>query len=252
MLGKLNLPVPRLIPDRLADVLRQAIIGGKLRPGDRINESEIADAYGISRTPIREALRMLTQEGLVVVRPGRGAFVRVLRPEDVLEVYAIKSMTEGYAARLATQRMTGQELDTLGRYFRRMEDEAEQPSGARYLEASRRFHNYIISGSGNAMLVEIHGGIDRKIHWLRALSLSRPGRIPVALADHRAILDAMRRRDADAAERLTREHVERAGHELAPALAEVIGERGGLTVLRPGRRSPRGGTGAAGGPRPER
>ncbi|HEX7124988.1 MAG TPA: GntR family transcriptional regulator [Thermodesulfobacteriota bacterium] len=250
MFGKLNLPVPRLMPDRLADVLRQAIVGGKLRPGDRINESEIADAYHISRTPIREALRMLGQEGLVVVRPGRGAFVRVLTAEDVLEAYAVKSMTEGYAARLATQRMTDAELDTLGRYFQRMEAEAGHPSGARYLEASRRFHNAIISASGNAALVEIHRGIDQKIHWLRALSLSRPGRIPVSLADHRAILDAMRRRDADEAERLTREHVERAGRELAPALAEVVAERGGLAVLRPRRRPAR--AGAAAGSRSER
>lgn len=239
MFGKLNLQVPQPIPDRLADVLRQAIIGGKLRPGDRINESEIADAYQISRTPIREALRMLQQEGLVVVRPRRGAFVRVLTPEEVLEVYLVKSMTEGLAARLATLRMSEAEIETLTRHLARMKQEAGHPTGARYLEASRLFHNFIIVASGNATLIDIHRGLDRKIHWLRALSLARPGRVPASLADHRAILDAMRRRDAEGAERLTRDHVERAGRELAPALAHTIADRGGLAVVRRGRRPAR-------------
>lgn len=224
MIRGLDLAAPRPMPDRIAEAIRQAIVGGELLPGQRINESELAAAHAISRTPIREALRMLQQEGLVVVKPRRGAFVKPLGPEEALEVYAVKSMTEGFAARLATQRMSDQDLERLAGYFARMEREADQPTGQRYLEASRVFHDFIMEAARNGTLLEIYRGLERKIHWLRGLSLSRPDRIPASLAEHRAILDAMRRREAELAERLTRDHVERAGAELAPFLETLLAE----------------------------
>ncbi len=224
MFQGLDIAAPQPMADRIAEALRQAIVTGRLRAGVRINESAIATTYRISRSPIREALRMLQQEGLVTMQPRRGAFVTLLTSQDVLEVYGVKAMIEGYATRLATGRMSDGDLETLAGYVRRMEEEATRPESGPYIESTRLFHDFIVTASGNRTLASIYHGLDRKIHWLRTVSLSRPGRIPVSLADHRAILDAMRRRDADLAERLARAHIEQAGSELVPFLERLLRE----------------------------
>ncbi len=227
--GEAPLAVLESIPDRVAERLREAILAGRLRPGMRVNESEIADAYQISRTPIREALRALQQEGLVVVRPRRGAFVRTLTPEETIEVYAVKGMAEGFAAHLAAQRMTGEALGRLGEHLRRLERAAEQRARTRYVEVVRTLHVEIVEGSGNATLVDLYHTLDRRIHWLRSLSIARPGRLDVSLEYNRTIVEALRRRDADGVERLVRTHQARTGQEMA----EYLRQLGGFAAREP-------------------
>lgn len=216
-------PAPPLA-EKVAEVLREAIIAGALEPGSRVNESEIASRYRISRSPVREALRLLQQEGLVAMEPRRGAFVKRLTPHEVVEVYDVKSMLEGHATGLATRRMSEADLGRLVACVARMEREVAAGEMTAYVESTREFHEIIVHGCGNATLASIYQGLERKIHWLRTLSLSRPGRVEVSLADHRAILDAMRRRDAAEAERIARTHIEQASHDLLPRLERMLGD----------------------------
>jgi DNA-binding GntR family transcriptional regulator len=230
--------------NRIADALRQAVVEGDLRPGSRINESELAAAYQMSRGPIREALRMLQQEGLVVLRPRRGAFVKVLTPKEARDIYVAKSLIYGHAVRVATEQSRPADLDTLSGYLARMEREAARSKLARYLEASEAFQSTIMTATGNDVLVGIYRGLDRYVHLVRSVTLSQPGRLDVSLAYHRALLEAIRRRDAEAAERLVREHLQRTGVELAATLERMGAEsrlalgsaRAGNGGRRPARR----------------
>lgn len=227
-------PAPPLA-DRIAEALRDAIIAGTLEPGSRVNESEIAARYRISRSPVREALRLLQQEGLVAMEPRRGAFVKRLTPQEVVDVYDVKSVLEGRATGLATRRMTESEIDSLAACVARMEREVAAGDMTAYVDSTRQFHEIIVRGAGNATLASIYQGLERKIHWLRTLSLSRPGRVEVSLADHRAILDAMRQRDARRAEALAHAHIEQAGQDLLPRLERMVGDarRLALDVTNP-------------------
>ncbi len=216
-------PAPPMA-DRIAEALRDAIIAGTLEPGSRVNESEIAARYRISRSPVREALRLLQQEGLVAMEPRRGAFVKRLTPQEVVDVYDVKSMLEGRATALATRRMAAADLERLAACVARMEREVAAGDMTAYAESTRQFHEVIVRGSGNATLASIYQGLERKIHWLRTLSLSRPGRVEVSLADHRAILDAMRRRDAAHAEAIAHAHIEQASQDLLPRLERMAGD----------------------------
>lgn len=224
-------PAPPMA-DRIADAIREAIIAGALGPGSRVNESEIAARYGISRSPVREALRLLQQEGLVAMEPRRGAFVKRLTPQEIVDVYDVKSMLEGHATRLATGRMREEHLERLAALVARMEQELAGGDMAAYVESTREFHEMIVRGCGNATLTAIYQGLERKIHWLRTLSLSRPGRVEVSLADHRAILAAMRRRDAAEAERIARAHIEQNAVELPAWLERLAGDARRLVVER--------------------
>ncbi len=216
-------PAPPMA-ERIAEALRQAIIAGTLEPGSRVNESEIAARYRISRSPVREALRLLQQEGLVAMEPRRGAFVKRLTPQEVVDVYDVKSMLEGHATGLATRRMGERDLERLAACVARMEREVAASDMTAYVQSTREFHEIIVHGCGNATLASIYQGLERKIHWLRTLSLSWPGRVDVSLADHRAILDAMQRRDAALAERIARAHIEQASQDLLSRLERLAGE----------------------------
>lgn len=221
MLDDLDLTPPLPMAERIAEALRRAISTGGLAPGSRINESELASAHRISRSPIREALRILQQEGLVAMEPRRGAFVRRLAAAEILEVYGVKAMLEGYATGLATRRLDTIELDRLGALVRRMEAEAAAEDARAYVETTREFHERIVRASANATLCAIYHSLDRKIHALRRMSLAQPGRMAASLVDHRAILAAMRAGDAAGAERLARTHIEAAAAALLPRLAEL-------------------------------
>jgi DNA-binding GntR family transcriptional regulator len=217
-----DLTPPLPLPDQIAAALRRLIITGRLAPGSRINESELASTYHISRSPIREALRILQQEGLVVMEPRRGAFVRRLTEVEVAEVYDVKAMLEGHATALAARRIDTPGLDALSACVERMGHDATRPDPAGYIERTREFHDLIVRASANRTLAGLYHALDQQIHWLRSLSLSRPGRIAQSLADHRAILDAIANRDEPRAERLAREHIGRAAADLVPTLARLL------------------------------
>ena len=206
--------------DEVILAIRTGIVRGSLPPGRRLSEPELARQLGVSRTPVREAIRVLEREGLLRRVPGRGVSVVEISLDDVEEIYTIKSVLEGVAVRLACQRATDRDLERLYRYIREMEALADGPDIGAYAGVSREFHAALIRAARSPRLSEIYRIVDTPVQRLRVYSLSQPGRPPDSVREHRAILDAIARRDPDEAESLIRSHVGGAGTTLAKVFHE--------------------------------
>jgi len=217
----------RLVPrprttyaDKVISTLRTAILRGTLPAGRRLREPELARELGVSRTPVREALRALEQEGLLQRMPGRGIVVVEITAEDVEEIYTMKAVLEGMAVRLACQRASEKELARLHRFIDDMQVLAERDEIGPYAAMSREFHAALIRAARSRRLAEIYRLVDMPIQRLRVFALSQPGRPRDSVREHRAILEAIARRDAETAEALIRTHVGGAGTMVTRALHE--------------------------------
>jgi DNA-binding GntR family transcriptional regulator len=176
----------------LYDRLLEEVLQGNLKPGELLVESTLGVKYGVSRTPVREALRMLEQDG-VLERVNRGIRVRQTSADEVLELYDVRAILEGIAARDAAERRTETDLAALDRMFRTMEN-ASDASAAERANINRTLSD----------LLERLG-----VHLRRypATTYERPGRWETAIEEHRAILEAIRSKDAAAARSLSEEHM---------------------------------------------
>lgn len=206
---------------QLASRLREAIYSGRLRPGERLLQEKLAADLGVTRTPLREALRRLEGEGLITLSGNQGVQVVRMEPGDVLDMYDVRELLDGLAARLAALRRTQQELDALASTADEMESFIAPWQPGRWLEANSRFHSLLYAAARNRSL-------DRSVPMVRLSaqafypSVSQtPSRARTATREHRQILEALAQRDAPLAERLARAHVRR----VRSALAEQIGER---------------------------
>ncbi len=212
---------PLLVREATYEKLKQALVEGGLNPGERLSEPELAERLGVSRTPVREALVRLAQEGLVELLPGRGAWVRELTPEEVHEVYEVRAALEAEAARLAALRAGAHELAALAEAeaaLRRLppEDRAGQT------RADARFHATLVALSKNRELERLFHQLDAKLALARRFSRDE-NQSPKTLAEHRAIVEAIRAGDADAAARAARAHIERFKDLVAGRLAGARG-----------------------------
>ncbi len=185
-------------------LILEAIDGGIYRPGDRLVESELAERFGVSRTPIREALQRLETQSLLV-RDGRSLIVASLDHNQMAELYAVRTELEGLAARLAARHATAEEIQVL----REMVDEDralldDPPALAR---ANRRFHRMIQLASHNRYLVQQLDLVHRSMALMATTSLAVAGRGEVALGEHAAIVEAIARRDEEAADKALRDHI---------------------------------------------
>lgn len=202
------------IREKILENIRDAIISGSLKAGCRVSEPELAERYGISRTPIREAFRQLESEGYLTVIPRRGAVVRELSPKDVDEFYAIKSILEGYAARKACENISGKDLDRLQAINDKLADLARQNDVKHFFRTHNSFHDLFIKAADNEKLRDLINGLVTKFQRLRLTSLSLPGRMVISVQEHEKIIDAFRRKDADTAEDLVRKNAEYGGRVL--------------------------------------
>jgi DNA-binding GntR family transcriptional regulator len=197
----------RTLWQRVHDHLRDDIISGALSPGTELHEVALASSFGVSRGPIREALGRLATEGLVTIRPRRGAVVRALSSEEFIEAYQVREALEMMAVRLAVPKLTDGDLDAMERLVDEMARRADDGDVPAFFEANAEFHQRFFAASGNAMLAglyrQIRGQIDR--HRLRSLELR--GELSRSVAEHREILSAARARDVDRAVTLASEHI---------------------------------------------
>lgn len=200
--------------EKILENIRDAIISGSLKAGSRVSEPELAERYGISRTPIREALRQLESEGYLTVIPRRGAVVSEFSQKDVEDFYAIKSILEGYAARQACSRLTDRELDKLQANNKRLNDLAEQNDIKTFFKVHNDFHEMFIKAADNERLRELITSVVTRFQRLRFMSLSLPGRMKISAQEHEKIIEAFRRRDAETAETLVRKNAEYGGRVL--------------------------------------
>lgn len=198
----------RSMAEQIATALRQAIADGKLRPGARLLEVQIAREMGTSRAPLREALIQLEREGLVVRQPNRGTFVADLTEDLVREVASLRGVLEGFAASLAVKRLDREDFGRLEAILKEMLTVARRGDFPRMVEWDYQFHEYIMRASGHRLLYETWVGMDRKIRvYLSATNLMYTD-MKAVVQGHLSILQALRRRDPQRAARVMAEHMD--------------------------------------------
>ena len=188
--------------------LRDAIWDGRFAPGERIPEEEIARALGVSRTPVREALRRLQERGMLAVGAGRSLVVAELSKQQVLELYAMREILEGSAARFAAQHANETEIDILHRLLGELDKHRDDPR--MLVSLNRRFHRAICEAAHNRYLIATLDGMHDALALLHSNTFRLPNRRSETDAEHRRIVRAIERRDADAAEKAARDHVRQA------------------------------------------
>lgn len=193
--------------------LRDAILQGVLPAGQPLGEIQLADVFGRSRTPVREAILKLESEGLAERFPRRGLVVAQITREETLELYAVREMLDGLSARLAALGILPTELDRLVWLNDRLRAAVENGDRNAMVQLNLEFHEAISHASRNLLLQDFLRRIHERQTWARRLeetTMSFPGRGLEAVAEHEALIDAIRARDPETAERIAREHTNRA------------------------------------------
>lgn len=197
----------RSLVDIALERLRNEILSGRLAPGDKIPQEQVAMQLGISRVPVREALSRLEAEGVVTLRPHVGFVVTKLTLEELEEMYATREIIEGQAIKLATERISDEEVARLEATVVDLRQAAEAGDLARWLSLDREFHLQSYNPCGLRQLLRVISEFWNATQGYRRAYATLTGSIDVATAAHSQILQAVRRRDACEAERLVREHI---------------------------------------------
>lgn len=177
---------------------------GQYRPGDRIRAEDLAQAFSVSRTPVREALSRLQERGLLEMTPS-GLAVSQLSRQRVIELYAIRELLEGAAARLAAQHASPSDIYSMRHYAGEFEKAGDDPARAAHL--NRVLHTQIYDAAHNRYLLEMLNNLHDTLMIVVGTTFEVEGRHAQAIVEHREILDAIERRDLDLADRLAREHI---------------------------------------------
>jgi len=202
------LPAPslsrRALYEDVAERLRAQIFARELEPGAWIDEMKLAGAYGISRTPLREALKVLAVEGLVTMKPRRGAYVAEMSRDDVAQIYHLLALLESDAAGEVARRASEAQLAHLRRLHERLEKLARQRDA--FFAANEQFHMALLEAAGNRWRTQIVADLRKVMKLNRHHSLFKQGRLAESLAEHRALMAALMARSGARATALMREH----------------------------------------------
>jgi DNA-binding GntR family transcriptional regulator len=200
--------------------LREAIIKGMLKPGERIMEVQLAEELGVSRTPVREAIRKLELEGLVIMLPRRGAYVAGISVKDIADVFEVRAALEALAASLAAARIKDDELEELERSLVEIAEVSDSHDIEAVVARDTGFHDVIYRASRNPWLMQIISNLQDQVQRFRMATLSRPGRTKEAVEEHKKIVEAISERNSELAAQLAREHIENAETSFLNTLKE--------------------------------
>ncbi|MFE6942492.1 GntR family transcriptional regulator [Streptomyces chartreusis] len=192
------------IRERVLATLRQDIIAGRLLPGDRLVERELADRFGVSRVPVREAIRALVAEGFVHFETPRRTVVRRLSPADVKELFELREALEVYAAGLAASRATPEDLADLRELLRAAASATEAGDAEKITDVNTRFHDRILAMAGNSLLTSVMEPVDGRLRWLTRQNEEWPQ----LLTEHQDLYEAIASGDPDRARSHTLTHVQ--------------------------------------------
>ena len=195
---------PRALYEEVAELLRQRIFRRELEPGSWIDEVKIAQEFGISRTPLREALKVLAAEGLITMKVRRGAYVTEVSEQDLDEVYHLLALLESDAAAVAATRATEGELGELRSLHQELEDAVHDRD--RFFAINERFHMRLLEISGNRWRNQMVADLRKVMKLNRHNSLLKSGRIEESLAEHRGVMEALEQRDAAKVMQRMQEH----------------------------------------------
>jgi DNA-binding GntR family transcriptional regulator len=199
---------PFSLVQQIHQALSKAILTGELKPGTPLKESELQKWFGVSRAPIREAIRLLESEGLIVVKAFKEKYVRRLSPEELRETFTVLACLDGFAAFLAAGSMTDKVLSDLEANIDQMERANDAGDLDLCTQLNFDFHRTVVLAAGNSVLKRSIASIMKRSgwYWLTRIFFSNPALIQNAIADHTSILNVLRTRDAEGAERAARFH----------------------------------------------
>lgn len=200
--------------ERLRAIIQEDILAFKLKPGDRLDECRLAQMYGTSRTPVREALRQLSANGLIEIRPHKGAIVAKLGIRELVEVLEVMAELEGACGRLAAKSCLQSDLDAIAAAQEDCRKYAEQGDIESYKKANETFHDAIYAASRNDCLIKLTLSIRNRVAPYRRLRLDQPSRFKVSLAEHDRIVHAIRENLPEESDRLLQVHILNLGSEL--------------------------------------
>lgn len=195
----------RTLREKIAESLRESIVKGELRPGERLQEIEIAAQYQTSRTPVREALRQLESEGFLLIKPRRGAVVAPITTRDIQEFYELKSLLEGYAAEKATPQLADRDIDRMERMNDELRRRYERSDIAGMISVHNQFHEVFIHACGNERLAILIKSLVKQFQRYR-IALSHTDAVEDSIRIHGEIIQAFRQRNAARAAELVRQN----------------------------------------------
>lgn len=200
----------RPIREIVLEELRQAIFKGKIKPGDRLVETTIADGMGVSRTPVREALRQIELEGLAENMPRKGTVVKGITKEEALDIYDVRAVMEGLATKLCCLNISRKDILELKNVIKEMEISLNSKDVDNFILLHNKWNDIILTSSNNKYLIRSINQINEYLSMLRSISLYTDESRRVALKEHKEILDAIEAGDENLSEALVKKHVENA------------------------------------------
>jgi DNA-binding GntR family transcriptional regulator len=207
---------------QVADRLRSEIYRHALQPGDPIDEMALCERYGISRTPLREALKVLNSEGLIELIPRKGSFVRSMDVDELNELFPVMAVLEGLCAREAVENCSTDDLKKLEDMHHKLEQYASKGDIDNYYETNFEFHQAVQDLSGNRTLQRIIGDLRKVLRLARHMQLTMPGRLQQSIEEHRQIMLAFRKHDPVLADQNMQAHLHNQWHSLIGMQGEDI------------------------------
>lgn len=200
----------RTLTEEVYEALKEDILSRRLRRGTRLVESRLAGEFGVSKTPVREAISRLEREGLVDFTPHHGAVVSRLSAKQVEDLMELREALEGFGAEKAATRITAEQLEALDQLVVRGGEALKEGDLERYKEVDLQFHRLIQDASGNERLSMAIAGLEDQIRMVMSTSVQLKGRADSSVEEHRSIYAALERRDPEAAASAARQHIARA------------------------------------------
>jgi DNA-binding GntR family transcriptional regulator len=198
---------PRPLPQQVADYIRDLIIHDRLKPGDRIRERQIAETLDVSRTPLRDALKILAMERLVELTPNKGAVVVRSTDAEIADMLTVYTELESLGGRLACRMATEADIMRVQHYFDVLGKAFGIEDRAAYFAANQAFHLSIIAASRNPTLIEMHGHLNIRLYRIRYLAVMRMQEWKAAAGEHGELVSSLKRRDGDRLALLLKEHL---------------------------------------------
>ena len=195
---------------RVFQRLREDILSGRYKEHEELRETTIGKELGVSRTPVREALRQLELEGLVTIVPNKGAYVTGISAKDIKDIYVLRSMLEGLCARWATEHITEEQIEKLEEIVLLSEFHAnknQKEKSGQVVELDGKFHEVLYEASNSRILEHVLSDFHKYVQMARQASVTREHRAEKSIKEHKEILEAIKQKDADKAEQLANEHI---------------------------------------------
>jgi len=208
MLSKLKLENYELLSQKTYHILKHAIVRGDLAPNSKLVLTEIAKSLGISNTPIREAINKLASESLVKIIPNKGIIVKEIKIDDFQEILQIRAFLDGLIAKLASEKITDEEIDEMMGVIYEMEYTVKKDDRLTYNDLDIKFHDLLLNISGNNKLKEIYNNLINQSNRFRLRTLKIPDRMGKSLKEHREIAFKIKERNPDEANRVSQKHIE--------------------------------------------